>query len=159
MSKNLSLVSNKIKQLPNNIEAEQAVIGSVLTSNEIFDDISSIISEINFYDHGVQLTRRFRALKFYMSIKTFGLQAFRKAVTYNIQLAEATEKYLRKSARWEVISSATLAVINFRYNPIKEALSEKELDQLNQYISEKVVVCCPCWCCSEISWVVIFRLG
>ncbi|WP_075520090.1 replicative DNA helicase [Candidatus Pelagibacter communis] len=50
MTKNLSLVSSDIKQLPNNIEAEQAVIGSLLTSNEIFDDISSIISENNFYD-------------------------------------------------------------------------------------------------------------
>ena len=50
MNKNLSLVTNKFKELPNNIEAEQAVIGSVLTSNEIFDDISTIISENNFYD-------------------------------------------------------------------------------------------------------------
>ena len=50
MNKNLSLVKNEIKELPNNIEAEQAVIGSVLTSNEIFDDISSIITENNFYD-------------------------------------------------------------------------------------------------------------
>ena len=50
MNKNLTLVSNEINQLPNNIEAEQAVIGSVLISNEILDDISSIISEINFYD-------------------------------------------------------------------------------------------------------------
>ena len=50
MIKNLSLVSSDINQLPNNIEAEQAVIGSLLTSNEIFDDISSIISENNFYD-------------------------------------------------------------------------------------------------------------
>ena len=48
--KNLTLVSNDINQLPNNIEAEQAVIGSVLTSNEIFDDVSFIISENNFYD-------------------------------------------------------------------------------------------------------------
>ena len=50
MNKNLTLVTSDINQLPNNIEAEQAVIGSVLTSNEIFDDISSIISENNFYD-------------------------------------------------------------------------------------------------------------
>ena len=50
MNKNLSLVSSEINKLPSNIEAEQAVIGSVLTSNEIFDDISSIISEQNFYD-------------------------------------------------------------------------------------------------------------
>ncbi len=50
MNKKLSLVSNEINELPNNIEAEQAVIGSVLTSNEIFDDISAIITENNFYD-------------------------------------------------------------------------------------------------------------
>ena len=50
MIKNLSIVSNEINQLPNNIEAEQAVIGSLLTSNEIFDDISTILSEANFYD-------------------------------------------------------------------------------------------------------------
>ena len=50
MIKNLSIVSNEINQLPNNIEAEQAVIGSLLISNEIFDDISTILSEVNFYD-------------------------------------------------------------------------------------------------------------
>ena len=44
------IIDNSEKQLPCNIEAEQAVIGSVLISNEILDDISSIISEINFYD-------------------------------------------------------------------------------------------------------------
>ena len=50
MNKNLSLVTNKYKELPNNIEAEQAVIGSILTNNEIFDDVNTIISENNFYD-------------------------------------------------------------------------------------------------------------
>jgi replicative DNA helicase len=47
---NLSLVKNQFKELPNNIEAEQAVIGSILVSNDIFDEISTIISSINFYD-------------------------------------------------------------------------------------------------------------
>ena len=50
MEKNLSLVKNQFKELPNNIEAEQAVIGSILVSNDIFDEISTIISNINFYD-------------------------------------------------------------------------------------------------------------
>lgn len=106
---------------------------------EYLRDVEGNESEINFYDHGVQLTRRFRALKFYMSIKTFGLKAFRDAITYNIKLAENVEDLLRKSSNWEIISPATLAVINFRYNPIGNKLSEKELDELNQYISEKVV--------------------
>ena len=50
MVKNITLIQTEFKELPNNIEAEQAVIGSVLISNEIFDDISAIISEKNFYD-------------------------------------------------------------------------------------------------------------
>ncbi|MDC0167710.1 replicative DNA helicase [Candidatus Pelagibacter sp.] len=50
MEKNLSLVKDQFKELPNNIEAEQAVIGSILVSNDIFDEISTIISSINFYD-------------------------------------------------------------------------------------------------------------
>ena len=50
MENNLSLVKDKFKELPNNIEAEQAVIGSILVTNEIFDEINTIISNINFYD-------------------------------------------------------------------------------------------------------------
>ena len=63
---------------------------------EYLRDIEGNESEINFYDYGVQLTRRFRALKFYMSIKTFGLSSFKKAVTYNIDLAEKVEPAFKK---------------------------------------------------------------
>ena len=48
MENNLTIVKNNFKELPNNIEAEQAVIGSILVSNEVFDDI--ILSSKNFYD-------------------------------------------------------------------------------------------------------------
>ena len=50
MENNLSIVQDKFKELPNNIEAEQAVIGSILVTNEIFDEINTIISNVNFYD-------------------------------------------------------------------------------------------------------------
>ena len=50
MENSLSLVKDKFKELPNNIEAEQATIGSILVSNDIFDEISTIISSINFFD-------------------------------------------------------------------------------------------------------------
>ena len=50
MENNLSIVKDKFKELPNNIEAEQSVIGSILVTNEIFDEISTIISNINFFD-------------------------------------------------------------------------------------------------------------
>ncbi len=50
MENNLTLIKEKFKELPNNIEAEQSVIGSILVSNEMFDEISTIISSQNFYD-------------------------------------------------------------------------------------------------------------
>ncbi len=50
MENNISIVKDNFKELPNNIEAEQSVIGSILVTNEIFDEISTIISSINFYD-------------------------------------------------------------------------------------------------------------
>ncbi|CAM1353559.1 pyridoxal phosphate-dependent decarboxylase family protein [Tenacibaculum insulae] len=113
--------------------------GTFSEKPEYLRDIEGNESEINFYDYGIQLTRRFRALKFYMSIKTYGLDTFKKAVSYNIQLADDVENILRKSRSWEIISPATLAVINFRYNPIGLNLSEKEIDVLNQKISKRVM--------------------
>ncbi|OCW83878.1 DNA helicase [Pelagibacteraceae bacterium GOM-A4] len=50
VSQSINIVKSKLEELPNNIEAEQSVIGSVLLANEIFDDISIIISSRNFYD-------------------------------------------------------------------------------------------------------------
>ncbi len=50
MENNLSIVKDTYKELPNNIEAEQAVIGSILVTNEIFDEVNTIVSNINFYD-------------------------------------------------------------------------------------------------------------
>ena len=50
MENNLSIVKDQFKELPNNIEAEQSVIGSILVTNEIFDEINTIISSVNFYD-------------------------------------------------------------------------------------------------------------
>ncbi|SDR90668.1 Glutamate or tyrosine decarboxylase [Polaribacter sp. KT25b] len=106
---------------------------------EYLRDIEGNESEINFYDYGIQLTRRFRALKFYMSIKTYGLETFKEAISYNIDLAEKTEDILRQSKNWEVVSPATLAIINFRYNPLDLNLYDKKLDKLNQEISSRVV--------------------
>ena len=50
MENNLSIVKNQFKELPNNIEAEQAVIGSILVSNEIYDEISPVIDSHKFFD-------------------------------------------------------------------------------------------------------------
>jgi glutamate/tyrosine decarboxylase-like PLP-dependent enzyme len=69
--------------------------------------------EVVFYEHGVQLTRSFRALKLWMSLRIFGLASFRAAIVRGIALAEETEQMLRADPRWEVVTPAQLAVVTF----------------------------------------------
>ena len=50
MVKAFNIVKDNPNELPNNIEAEQSVIGSILLSNEVFDEINMILNSKNFYD-------------------------------------------------------------------------------------------------------------
>ena len=50
MKKPFKIVENTQKQMPCNIEAEQAVIGSILVTNDIYDEISPIIDSQKFFD-------------------------------------------------------------------------------------------------------------
>ena len=50
MVKAFNIIQNDLKELPNNIESEQSVIGSILLNNEIFDEINLLINNKNFYD-------------------------------------------------------------------------------------------------------------
>ena len=50
MAQAFNIVQNELKELPNNIEAEQSVIGSILLNNEIFDEINMLLNSKNFYD-------------------------------------------------------------------------------------------------------------
>ena len=50
MDKAFNIIQNDLKELPNNIESEQSVIGSILLNNEIFDEINLLITSKNFYD-------------------------------------------------------------------------------------------------------------
>jgi aromatic-L-amino-acid decarboxylase len=70
--------------------------------------------EVNFRDRSVQLTRGGRALKLWLSIRVFGLAAFRDAIAHGIALAEHAEAVLRERPGWEVVSPAQLAIVCFR---------------------------------------------
>jgi glutamate/tyrosine decarboxylase-like PLP-dependent enzyme len=94
-------------------------------------------SKINYYDYGIQLTRSFRALKLYLSLKTFGLKAFKKAVKKGIKMADYVETLLGKKENWKIITPAQLGIINFLYAPT--GFSSEELSILSRKISEKVV--------------------
>ena len=78
-------------------------------------------TEVNLFDYGPQLTRSFRALKLWMSLQVFGLDAFARAVGRCIELAEYAERVLRRQAAgpeshgWEIVTPAQLGVVTFRW--------------------------------------------
>src|SRR4051794_22645262 len=70
--------------------------------------------EVNFADLGLQLTRGARALKIWLSINHFGLDAFRRAVDRAIDLAHLAEQRVRDSDALELMSPASLGIVCFR---------------------------------------------
>ncbi len=90
--------------------------------------------EINYYDYGPQLTRGFRALKLWLSLKTFGAAAFREAINRGFEMAEFAESLLRQSDRWRIISPATFGIVTFRY--VAEGCSESEINEIHRRMVE-----------------------
>jgi glutamate/tyrosine decarboxylase-like PLP-dependent enzyme len=100
---------------------------------EYLDVLENNGDQTNYCDHGVQLTRGFRALKFWMSLKTFGLKNFRDAIEKGIANAEYVQSLLEQEACWEVVTSANIGVINFRY-VAQDPLPEKFHSALSRAI-------------------------
>lgn len=78
-------------------------------------DVHRDASETNPADYGIQLTRGFRALKVWLSINTFGMAAFRAAVTRGFELAEFAENELRGRRDCEILSPAQMGIVCFRF--------------------------------------------
>lgn len=95
------------------------------------------LEEINYYDHGIQLTRSFRAFKLYLSLKTFGLKAFKKAIQKGMDMAEYTEQLLQKEKDWKIVTQAQLGILNFIYAPKGASLTA--IDNYSKVIAEKVM--------------------
>lgn len=103
---------------------------------EYLEDTKVSPDDFNFYDLGIELTRRLRSLKFYMTLKYFGVEKIRTAIGNGIHLGHYLQKKLEEEAEWEILSPAKLAILNFRWNPAGK--SEEELDHLNQDLLKRL---------------------
>lgn len=83
---------------------------------EYLRDVQATSGEVNYGNRSLELSRRSRALKLWMSLRTHGAQAFRDAVLRGIELAEFTEDHLRRTpSRWEIITPAQLGIVCFAH--------------------------------------------
>ena len=92
----------------------------------------------NISDRGLQLSRSFRALKVWMSVQTFGMAAFRRAVSKGMELAERAEAYVRESQVLEMLTPVSLGIVCFRVNPGDAGLDEKALEEINRTVLARI---------------------
>ena len=92
----------------------------------------------NFSDRGLQLSRSVRALKIWMSVQTFGIAAFRRAVSKGLELAAQAEDYIRNSNTLEMLLPGSLGIVCFRVNPGHANLDESILDAINKKVLVRI---------------------
>ena len=85
-----------------------------------------------FSDYGLQLSRQFRALKVWMSIKEHGLDRFGRMMTRNIKQAHYLGQLIEKEQDMELMAPIGLNIVCFRFNPGK--MDDETLNALNKEI-------------------------
>lgn len=98
---------------------------------DYMQDVQPNEDEINFADHGLALTRRFRALKIWLSVKVLGLGWFRRLIRRSCQLAEFAQLLLEDTPGFEILCPRQLSIVCFRYVPSADSWSDEQLDHLN----------------------------
>ena len=105
---------------------------------DYMQDVVPGADEINFADEGLALTRRFRALKIWLSVKVLGLGWFRDLIKHSCNLIELAQELLVRSGKFEILCPRQLSVVCFRYLPSK-TMSEPEIECANQRIFEEIM--------------------
>ncbi|SPE23350.1 Aromatic-L-amino-acid decarboxylase [Burkholderiales bacterium] len=85
-----------------------------------------------FSDYGLQLSRQFRALKVWMSIKEHGLDRFGRMIARNVEQAHYLGALIAAQAKLELLAPIGLDIVCFRYNP--GGLDGAALDAINREV-------------------------
>src|SRR6185503_1365892 len=87
-------------------------------------------------DYGIQLGRRFRALKLWMVIRYFGHDGLAARIREHCRLARVLASWIDESNDWELLAPVPLGLVCFRARP--KGVEPSELDALNETLLERV---------------------
>jgi aromatic-L-amino-acid/L-tryptophan decarboxylase len=91
----------------------------------------------NGMDYGVQLGRRFRALKLWMVIRYFGHEGLAARIREHCRLARLFASWIEESDEWERLAPVPLSAICFRFTPKNLETNAAHLDELNERIMHR----------------------
>jgi aromatic-L-amino-acid/L-tryptophan decarboxylase len=89
----------------------------------------------NGMDYGIQLGRRFRALKLWFVIRYFGVEGMMARIREHLRLARLFASWVEESDQFELMAPVPFALVCFRANPMGvddlDALNERIMNQIN----------------------------
>jgi aromatic-L-amino-acid decarboxylase len=92
----------------------------------------------NLMDTGVQLGRRFRSLKLWMILRSFGARGIREHLAEHIRLAQVFASWVDAHPDFERLAPVPFSVVCFRWNPADRKLSGADLDAANERLVDLV---------------------
>jgi aromatic-L-amino-acid/L-tryptophan decarboxylase len=90
----------------------------------------------NYRDWGIQLGRRFRALKLWFVIRSYGVEGLQQMIRKHLRLAELFQQLVEADERFELMAPVNFGLICFRLK--KEGESEIEIARINAVLLERV---------------------
>ncbi len=84
----------------------------------------------NYMDYGIQLGRRFRAIKFWMVVRYFGVEGLQNRIREHIRLARLFAGWVEADTRFEVVAPAPFSVVCFRLKA-DDAANQALMDRVN----------------------------
>jgi aromatic-L-amino-acid/L-tryptophan decarboxylase len=96
------------------------------------------IESFAFFEETIELSRRFRALKLWLSLRYHGLGAFRRQIESDLELASYLAKRIESTPRLEVMAPVSLSAVCFRFVTAMPELSDAQLDAVNLKILNRV---------------------
>jgi aromatic-L-amino-acid decarboxylase len=93
--------------------------------------------KVNDYrDWGVPLGRRFRALKLWSVIRSYGTEGLREKLRYHIEIAFKLSGMISAEPDFEILAPVTICVVCFRYRPA--GCDEKQINSLNEKLNHQL---------------------
>ena len=91
----------------------------------------------NYKDWGIQLGRKFRSLKLWFVIRSYGIGGIKKILKKHIKLAKLINEKIEKINDFEITAKRNFNMVNFRFKPIK-INDENKLNNLNKKLLKKL---------------------
>jgi glutamate/tyrosine decarboxylase-like PLP-dependent enzyme len=96
------------------------------------------IENFAFFDESLELSRRFRALKIWLSLRYHGLNSFRQQIQNDLDCAKRLVSLVEVNEEMELLAPVPLSAVCFRYVPGAGGLNDTQLDELNLRILQTV---------------------